>query len=92
MIGKIKDKLDSIPIFFEEEKKYILNKIEWKNEDTLDSIYNEILNIENHVEADKDLISKNIKDIENKIIIDIEAKKREIIRKMIQKAEENDND
>lgn len=91
MIEKIKQKLNEIPIFFEEEKTYILNKINWKPEVFLKMIYDELLNIEKHVEQDKDKIAKEMKEIEDKAIIEIEAKKREIIRKMIQEAEKNDN-
>lgn len=91
MFEKIKQKLDQIPIFFEEEKTYILNKINWKQEDFLKMIYEELLNIEKHVEQDKDILVKEVKKIEDKTIIEIEAKKREIIRKMIQEAEKNDD-
>lgn len=92
MLNRVKQKLNSIPIFFEEEKEYILTKISWKSEDFLKLVYEELINVENHVEQDKEKLQKQIKEIEDKLKVEMESKKREIIRKMIQKAEEEDDD
>jgi len=92
MLQKIIEKLDSIPIFFEKEKEYILEKIQLKSSSELIDIYDELCSIENNVENDRPVLNEKIKLQLDSFYAHIEEKKRKVINSAIENAENKDKE
>jgi len=91
MYDKIIQKINSIGIFFEDQKQIMIEKLKSKSDNELNEIYGELCNIEQKIKQDKPKLNQKIWQIMDNFNIELEDKKIKLINKIIREAESIDN-